>query len=75
MSLLLPVDGCPRCITTDSTALAHPDQVVTLPDGDGLRAWYHCPRCRNSWDTYWSLEAIRLPCPGCAVCQRGSGAA
>jgi hypothetical protein len=67
---LLPTDSCPRCYTERVTT--HPFRVVTgTGGGDGLRAWYRCPRCRYSWWCSWGIDALALPCPGCDLCQPG----
>jgi hypothetical protein len=64
ISLLLPTDGCPQCI---SGTPVHP-RDVNVRDEFCLRAWYACPACGHRWDTYWALEARDLPCPGCPGC-------
>lgn len=85
MSLLLPTDGCERCLTAECSYPIHPYRVDVMPAEDAgkpqvkaggwLRAWYRCSRCIYSWRTAWSLDAASLPCPGCALCQPRSGAA
>jgi hypothetical protein len=85
MSLLLPADGCPDCITETICASVHPYRLEFMPAEDSGRRWVHfdawvkafyrCPRCRYSWWTGWSPGAINLPCPGCDLCQPESGAA
>jgi hypothetical protein len=75
VTLLLPTDGCPNCITTHKGAPIHPDRVEI--QGSGLRAWYRCHRCLYSWWTAWRVEALKMPCPGCEACTalREEGAA
>lgn len=65
-SPLLPVDGCPHCITVMHVALAHPYRVES--DGETVYGFYRCPECQFSWWTGWSPEAARRECPGCPAC-------
>lgn len=65
-ALLLPTDGCPRCVAGP----VHPykvDQLDVLGFGP-LTAWYECPSCGLRWRTGWSADALNLPCPGCPDC-------
>ena len=68
MSLLLPADGCPACITVEHVAIAHPYWVES--DGETVYGWYRCPECQYSWWTGWSPRAASLPCPGCPACNQ-----
>ena len=73
MSLLLPVDGCPACITVEHVAIAHPYRVES--DGETVYGWYRCPECQYSWWTGWGLRAASLPCPGCPACNQETNVA
>jgi hypothetical protein len=66
MTPLLPADGCPSCLAASRSAVAHPSSVQI--DGSGVLAWYRCPSCGHRWRTWWALEALELPCPGCPLC-------
>ena len=75
-SLLLPVDGCPGCITQEHMRIVHPYQVAGhLIDSEGIRAWYECPDCGHRWFTGWQAEQLDVPCPGCPSCVKAAGAA
>lgn len=75
-ALLLPVDGCPGCITQAHMRLVHPYQVAEhVLDGGGIRAWYDCPECGHRWWTSWVAEQIDVPCPGCPSCAPRVGVA
>ena len=65
MTLLLPTDGCPECVTGDPV---HPYQVHPQGRAGGIKAWYWCPVCGRRWPCWWAPEAAELPCPGCDLC-------
>lgn len=65
---MYPVDGCPNCVT----GAAHPWQLSGEPTGDGIVAFYGCPRCGHEWQTSWAFDALGNNCPGCPVCARGA---
>lgn len=69
-TLLLPTDGCPECISPDPV---HPHRVGGPGDGP-FRAEYRCPVCGYNWSTYWTADALTLPCPGCPACTNTRGA-
>lgn len=73
--LLLPVDGCPRCITSGRSRLVHPYRLTTEGARAGVFAFYRCPECLYSWRCGWSLDALSLPCPGCQDCVPQAGVA
>jgi hypothetical protein len=84
MTLLLPTDGCEKCLTAERSYPVHPHRVDIMPPPEArpnvkpekwLKAWYRCPRCRHSWSCGWGLGYADLPCPGCELCQAESGAA
>lgn len=62
MTLLLPTDGCPECLSMP----VHPYDIG--PAGDSFIALYHCPACGHGWWTGWMADAMDLPCPGCPEC-------
>lgn len=67
MTLLLPTDGCPQCVTARPV---HP--WVVLKHDTSMTAWYVCPACRHEWSCNWALSALDLPCPGCKDCPEPS---
>lgn len=76
MSLLLPVDGCPGCVTPAHSRLVHPYAVALRPLGiEGIRAWYRCPDCGHRWWTGWAYGQLDVPCPGCPDCVPQAGVA
>lgn len=65
MSLLLPTDTCPRCLTF---VPVHPHEIDRFEHLGSIAATYACPSCRLRWVTGWSDDALTLPCPGCPQC-------
>lgn len=46
---MLPLDGCPECVTRDNT----PYRTEDPTSGTGIRAYYRCRACLWSWVTEW----------------------
>lgn len=75
-ALLLPVDGCPNCITAAHMRLVHPYEVAEhLIDSEGIRAFYECPDCGYHWFTGWVSGQLTVACPGCPSCVPQAGVA
>jgi hypothetical protein len=70
-----PADGCPRC----AHGLGVVPYRVEQPQETGVRCWYRCPRCLDSWWTSWGIDSGSgdphwyPDCHGLSECPCGCG--
>ena len=57
-------ENCPACLTADRAETVAP--FLTFPEGDSVRARYHCIGCGYRWETSWLASALAADLDGAA---------